>query len=568
MRRGDRVGVAVLAGLAAAVYVVLSLVKVANFKAGAYDLVIFDQAVRSYSRFQLPIAIVKGVHNDFGAGFSVLGDHWSPILAVLAPLYWVFDGPTTLLVAQAVLLAAAIVPLWVFTWRTLGRWPAYAVAAAYAISWPVVETVAFDFHEVAFVPLLTGVMLERWQAGRRVPVILAAVALLCVKEDMGLLVAGFGLFLLTRAGWRVMGGSFVAGGLFYTWLATQILVPAFGGRPDYYWAYGALGPNVSGVVKTALTDPLTIAAQLWTPPVKLATLALLLAVTLGAALLSPLLLATIPLLAERMLASSFPNWWVPSYHYNAFLIVLVFAAAADGITRLRPREHPRAPHALPTQSSPRPPAQVPPEPARPSHEPAQPAGSPAWPRSVDGRLTWPGSAHEHPAQSAARLGRASVRPAWLMWVRGPLAWLGAVREWVGRSWEGVVRGWAAGVLGFAVGAVPFFSLAQVADPESYRLDQREQAAAAAVAKVPDGVLVEAANNLAPALTSRDRVLLWDRTPRWAPWVVADQGRKTFPFKDLTEQQARIRFLLANGYQQIYASTDYMVLHRPGPTPTL
>ncbi|MFI6598063.1 DUF2079 domain-containing protein [Nonomuraea sp. NPDC050536] len=544
MRRGDRVGVAVLAGAAAVVYVVLSLVRVANFKAGAYDLVIFDQAVRSYSRFQLPIAIVKGVHNDFGAGFSVLGDHWSPILAVLAPLYWVFDGPVTLLVAQAVLLAAAVVPLWVFTWRALGRWPAYAVSAAYAISWPVAETVAFDFHEVAFVPLLTGLMLERWQAGRRLPVILAAVALLCVKEDMGLLVAGFGLFLLTRAGWRVMGVSFVVGGLVYTWLATQVLVPAFGGRPDYYWAYGALGPNVSGVVRTAVTDPLAVVAQLWTPPVKLATLGLLLAVTLGAALLSPLVLATVPLLAERLLASSFPNWWVPAYHYNAFLIVTVFAAAVDGLSRLRPHERPATPHALPTQSS------------------VRPAQSPAW----LGRLSWPtgrlGRARERLVRSLAWLGRMGERLAW------PPAWLGRARERVGRSWDWVVRGWAAGVLAFAVGAVPFFSLAQVADPESYRIDQRERAAAAAVAKVPDGVLVEAANNLAPALTARDRVLLWDRTPRWAPWVVADQSRKTFPFKDLTEQQARIHLLLANGYQQIYASTDYIVLHRPGPDPTL
>ncbi|MEU0571685.1 DUF2079 domain-containing protein [Nonomuraea sp. NPDC005983] len=463
-----------VAGVAAAVYAVLSLLRFANFKASAYDLVIFDQAVRSYSQFRLPVAIVKGVHNDFGPGFSVLGDHWSPILALLAPLYWVFDDPRTLLVAQAVLLAAAAVPLWVFTRRSLGPGAAHLVAAAYTLSWPVVQTVAFDFHEAAFAPLLTAVLLERWQAGRRVPVVLAALGLLCVKEDMGLLVAGFGLVLLFQRGWRALGGAFAAGGLAFTWLASQVLIPLFGGRADYYWAYGALGSDMPGVARTALTDPVAVLAQLGSPPVKLVTLALLLGVTLLAALLSPLTLMAVPLLAERMLASSFPNWWVPDYHYNAFVVVVVFAAGVDGVRRLRER-------------------------------------------------------------------------------RGEGGW---------------ARWWAAGVLAFAVVSVPFFALSGLADLEAYRLDQRERAAAAAVAAVPDGVLVEAANNLAPNLSGHATVLLWDRTPRWAPWVVADTGRRIFPFKDVTEQQERVRALVAAGYQVRFARDGYTVLFRAGETSSM
>ena len=476
--RRDRVTLAAITATAAALYTTLSLTKLANFKAGAYDLVIFDQAVRSYSQFRLPIAIVKGVHNGFGPDFSTLGDHWSPILALLAPLYWLFDGPVTLLVAQAVLLAAAAVPLWVFTRRALGPGAAHLVAVAYTLSWPVVETVAFDFHEAAFAPLLTAVLLERHQAGKRGAVVMAALALLCVKEDMGLLVAGFGLVLLTQRGRRVLGGAFVAGGAAYTWLASQVLIPLFGGRSDYYWAYGALGPDMRGVARTALADPLAVLAQLGSPPVKLVTLALLLGVTLLAAPLSPLLVMAVPLLAERMLASSFPNWWVAGYHYNAFVVVVVFAAGVDGVRRLRAR------HAS--------------------------GGDP------------------------------------------------------------VTRVWALGVVAFALVSVPFFSLAALADPDSYRHDARERAAAAAVAVVPDGVLVEAANNLAPALSGRSRVLLWDRTRRGAPWVVADVGRKTFPFVDVAEQRERVRLLVGSGYEVRFAQDGYVVLaatarpRTPGP----
>lgn len=459
-----RIILGMITGVAALAYSVLSLTRFAGFRAGAYDLVIFDQAVRSYSRFQLPVAIVKGVHNDFGPGFAVLGDHWSPILALLAPLYWIFDGPQTLLVAQAVLMAAAAVPLWVFTRRALGSpAPAHLVAVAYTLSWPVVETVAFDFHEAAFAPLLTALLLERWQAGRRGHVVLAALALLCVKEDMGLLVAGYGLVLLLQRGWRMLGGAFVAGGLGFAALASQVLIPLFGGRSDYYWAYGALGPDLPAVVRTALTDPITVIAQLGTPPVKLVTLALLLGLSLLAVLGSPLFAMAVPLLAERMLAGSFPNWWVAEYHYNAFVVVVVFAGGVDAVRRVR------------------------------------------------GRVPW------------------------------------------------LPRTWAAGVLAFAVATVPFFSLAALADPDSYRLDGRERAAAAAVAVVPDGVLVEAANNLAPALSGRSTVLLWDRTPRWAPWVVAETGRRTFPFADLPEQRERVRLLIANGYEVRFDRDGYVVL---------
>ncbi|WP_084960120.1 DUF2079 domain-containing protein [Thermoactinospora rubra] len=462
--RRDRRVLAAIVVAGAAVYSALSLLKMADFRASAYDLVIFDQIVRSYSRFQPPISPTLGVHSDLGPSFVAFGDHWSPILATLAPLYWIADDPRTLLVAQAVLLACSAIPLWVFTRRALGVAAAHLIAVAYLLSWPVVEAVAFDFHEAAFAPLLTAVMLERWQAGRRVAMVLAAAGLLCVKEDMGLLVAGFGVVLLVHRGWRVMGAAFVAGGLAFTWLATQVLIPLFGGRPDSDVAYGALGGSVPGIVKTAVTDPLKVLAQLGTPPVKLGTLALLLGVTLLAALASPLLLAAVPLLAERLLASAFGNWWVPEYHYSAFVVVVVFAAGVDGV---------------------------------------------------------------------ARVCRTEARARW----------------------------WAAGVLAVAVASVPFFSLATLADPETYRRDARERAAAAAVAVVPDGVTVEAANNLAPALSSRTTVLLWDRTPRGAPWVVAEVGRRVFPFRTEAEQRDRVAALQAAGYRVRYSAGGYVVLAR-------
>ncbi len=481
-RRRDLAAVAALTSAAAVAYAIHSCVRLSRFRAGAYDLVIFDQAVRAYSRFEAPVSMVKGVHNGFGPGFCVLGDHWSPALALLAPLYWIHDGPATLLVAQAVLLALSIPFVWAYAFRAASRSGAgggrvaHPVAAAYALSWPIAETVAFDFHEAAFAPLLTAVALERYQAGRGRAALLTALALLLVKEDMGLLLAGFGLFLLTRRRDRWPGALLVAGGVAATLVATSVLVPRFGGRTGYYWAYWTLGPDLPRAALHAVTRPGDVLALLADPPLKLRTAALTLAPVLFTALLSPTALALVPPLLERLLASTYPNWWTPRYHYTAFVVAPVFAAGVDGALRAA---------ALMTRR----------------------AGT----RAGTGR--------------AARL----------------------------------VRGWAVLVLATALALVPFFSFGASLTPAFYAETTRTRAAQRAVAAVPDGALVEAADSLAPALSPRTRTLLWDRTPRWAPWVVADVGVRTFPFAGLRQQVERVARLRGHGYRVVFEQAGYVVL---------
>jgi hypothetical protein len=71
-----------------------------------------------------------------------------------------------------------------------------------------------------------------------------------------------------------------------------------------------------------------------TPSVKLTTMMWLAGVLLFLPLLSPITLAALPLLAERMLASSQPNWWGTTFQYNAFVEVVLVCAAADGAARI------------------------------------------------------------------------------------------------------------------------------------------------------------------------------------------------------------------------------------------
>ena len=468
---------------AAIIYCLASLNLLRRFLASTFDLVIFDQGIRGFAHLSAPVSIARGVSDGQGAHLVLLADHWSPVLALLAPLYWIHDSAVTLLVAQGVLFALAIPPLWAYTRRRIGPGAAYFVCVAYALSLPVMEAVIFDFHEVAFVPVLTAVMVERFDAGKRWHGILAAVALLLVKEDMGLLVAGFGGYLLLtrRRQWAWtglgLGIAFVVGGVAATWAATHLLIPAFGGSARFYWAYGQFGSTLGGALLNVITHPLHALHAFVTPWVKARTMIGLLAMFGFLPLASPMVVAVLPLLAERMLASGYPLWWQAKFQYDAFLVMMLCCAAVDGAARLQ------------------------------RHWPAR----------------W-----------------IPKRPATL---------------------------WAAAICAAALVYLPSSPFGSLLKPGFYNTNARMRAAAAAVAHVPPGVEVEASNNIGPALSGRDTVLLLDGTPRWAPWVVGDTLGLDFPFCTPSQQAQEVAYLRAHGYALVYADHGYVVLHRPADART-
>src|SRR5436305_4075671 len=478
--RRSPVKVGALTIAAALVYCLDSLILFRRFLASTFDLVIFDQGVRGYAHLAAPVSLARGISDGQGAHFMLLADHWSPVLALLAPLYWIHDGPGTLLIAQGVLFALAIPPLWAYTRRQLGPGAAYFVSVAYALSLPVMEAVIFDFHEVAFVPVLTALMVERFDAGKRWHGVLAAVALLLVKEDMGLLVAGFGVYLLL-ARWRAerwTGLAFVVGGVAATWAATHLLIPAFGGSASFYWAYGQFGSTLGGALLNVVTHPLHALHVFVTPWVKARTMIGLLAMFGFLPLASPMVVAVVPLLAERMLASGYPLWWQAKFQYDAFLVMILCCAAVVGAARLQ--RH--------------------------------------WPARWDAWLTYP-----------------FRRPAWLR--RDGVAWRPATL-------------WAAAICAAALVYLPSSPFGPLLKPGFYGTNARMRAAAAAVAHVPAGVEVEASNNIGPALSGRDTVLLLDGTPRWAPWVVGDTIGLDFPFCTPGQQAQKVAYLRAHGYAQV------------------
>jgi uncharacterized membrane protein len=563
--------IAALTVLAAALYGTYSLFRFYQFNSGTYDLVIFDQAVSSYAHFQPGISVVKGLHNGFGPHFSVLGDHFSPILAALAPLYWLHPAPQDLLIAQAVLLALAVPPVWVFTRRALGGGPrgtagAYLVSVAYALSWPVAAAVDFDFHEAAFVPVLTAVALERLQAGRVRTALLALGLLLLVKEDMGLLVAGVGLVLLAArphlSRQRLLGLVLVVGGLAAAIVSLYVIIPAMGGRSDYYFAYGAFGGNVPQALLHMLEHPARAAVELVTPRMKVATMIWLAGAFGFLPLLSPITLAVVPLLLERMLSSSSPHWWSVQFHYNSFLVVVLVLAAVDGGARLG-RWAVRLRAYLGGSAVAWPAGTVV---AVPPPRLAVAGGGRPGPFALAGMRRASGRTPSLAAAAAGpvpRPDRASAAE------RTPSGWAAVPAAQVLRLPANVGLGAAALLCAMAILFVPRSALGAMFQPGFFDLSTPQiRAEQAAVARVPAGVMVAAANKIGPHLAGRDTVILWDgdgsTPPLLAPWVVATTSEVQFTFSTIAQEQTGrdgVAFLERHGYKVVFDRLGYYVLHR-------
>ncbi|MGC4894806.1 DUF2079 domain-containing protein [Micromonospora sp. DT31] len=297
-----------MSGIAFLLYELLSVLRHLTGRTTGFDLGIFEQVVRKYAHLDAPVSELKG------PGVNILGDHFSPILAALGPIYLLVPGPVTLLTIQAAAFALSVVPITRLAISACGPGLGGILGAAYALSWGIQNAVAFDFHETCLAVVLVAFCLERLYRQEWGAACAYALPLLLVKEDLGLTVAAIGLYILLR-GPRKMGALLTLVGVAACGLTMLVLIPNFNGYGENTYLGQAAG---------AVGNPL---ARFVMPLQKLETVLMLLAPAAFLALRSPLLLIALPTIAWRFWATN-TAYWGTEYHYSAVLMPVVFAAGA------------------------------------------------------------------------------------------------------------------------------------------------------------------------------------------------------------------------------------------------
>ncbi len=308
----------------AAVYSTISLTRYDRLDVISWDLGIFSQAAQSYAERGYPMVDIKE------PGFLLLGDHFSPVVALWGPVWAVFPSPVSLLVTQAMLVAFSAVPVTRVGIRLLGPAAGSAIGVAYGLSFGVQAAVDFDVHEYAFAAPLLALAGEAYLRRQWRATCLWAGALVLVKEDLGLTVAAIGVALVV-AGARRWGAGLAAFGLVSLVVTLFVLIPAV--SPDGawdYWSRLSSGGGGVGIGERLLGLPV----QLVTPGVKAETWLLTFGVTGFLALRSPWVIAVLPTMLWR-LGSDYEFYWGTDLHYSLVPMTIVFVALIDAVVRSR-----------------------------------------------------------------------------------------------------------------------------------------------------------------------------------------------------------------------------------------
>jgi uncharacterized membrane protein len=293
------------------------------------------------------VQVVWSIASGYGAYVSLppmhaWGDHFSPVLYLLAPLGRLLPGGTALVIAQTLVLAAGAVALYRYVARRLAtRHDAERAAAGFALLYlvnPSLHGVNLrDIHPQAFTIALVIAAALAFDT-RRYGWCAAALALtLGGREDCAVAVVGFGIWLALARGRWLAGASVATLAVAVLFADVTWIMPHFRGSPySHLHRYRHLGSSLGDILMTLPFRP-------WRWLLVVVTVKKLVYLV---ALLAPF--GFLPLLAPRTLAAALPGLAMNllsldpilvNYRsqYTSLILPFLALAAVDGYARLTAR---------------------------------------------------------------------------------------------------------------------------------------------------------------------------------------------------------------------------------------
>ena len=323
---------AVLAAMTAygAGFAALSILRHRAFATGRFDLGNMVQAVW-WTAHGHPLQMT----NLHGQQISRLAAHVDPILAVFGPLWWIWPSADLLLVVQALAIASGAWPLYLVARKHLGSSRAALGFAIAYLLYPATGWLTLnEFHPVALATPLLLFAFRYLDDDRLVAFALCAIAAAACKEEIGLVVAGFGIWYALSHPRGLAGLAIAILGFAWSAIAIGVVIPHFhtAGESDFYGRYSEVGGSAAGIVKTTFTDPGRIVRAAFSTR-DLRYLLELAAPLAALSLLAPLvLIAALPELAINLLSATTTQTSI-HFHYTAGLIPPLVIAAVIGAKR-------------------------------------------------------------------------------------------------------------------------------------------------------------------------------------------------------------------------------------------
>ncbi|MCR5783098.1 MAG: DUF2079 domain-containing protein [Clostridia bacterium] len=228
------------------------LLRYLSFRCPNYDFGIFSHMFYNMKNSFQPLTTCE--RDGTLSHFAV---HLSPILYVLLPVYFVFSSPITLQLAQAAILASAVIPLALLCRKFGLSYTRTAVMALILLCYPAVACgTNYDFHENCFLLPLLLWLFYAYETRRLWMMALFAALVLMVKEDAAIYIAFFALYVFLN-GKRYLQGSllFVGAGAYFLCAVLFLTVRGEGVMMGRYDNFIVGDGTLLQAIKNVLVNP-------------------------------------------------------------------------------------------------------------------------------------------------------------------------------------------------------------------------------------------------------------------------------------------------------------------------
>lgn len=171
--------------LAGIIFLSIPLVNHYYFRTSALDYGVFNHALYNYAHFSIS-HFTLGLSPQETGIIEGFGNHFSPILLLLAPFYWLF-GSYTLLIFQVGFIIAGGIGIRKYGFSRLSGEGLSLVAVLHFFSiWGIYSALAFDFHFNVLAAMLLPWLFYFNLKSNRTGFLLVFIAIILSRENMSL----------------------------------------------------------------------------------------------------------------------------------------------------------------------------------------------------------------------------------------------------------------------------------------------------------------------------------------------------------------------------------------------
>lgn len=310
-------------------FIIYSTLQLSNFYtlgAPMRDISIFDQAIWHLSHFEAPGSILRGMTN-------LWGDHFHPVIVLIAPFYWLKSDVRWLFIIQAAVVSAGVFPIFAIARDKLkSNFAGFAFAFSWLFFIGIQHAVRFGFYPETLAITFLAYAIHFIFKNRVGWYFVFVMLTLSCKENISLYIVFLGIWILLFTRQRWVGVITTIIGLAWFKLIIGFLIPQIAGFPYYYFRYEQFGDNFFQVIKTVILHPKYTLRIAFTPEIKIISWLYYFVPFAFLPIFSSFAFVLIPVMAEKFLSTD-SQFWTMGYHYGAsavtFLIISVILALTN-----------------------------------------------------------------------------------------------------------------------------------------------------------------------------------------------------------------------------------------------